>query len=263
MRRSVSVLSVLALAAGASAQTGNLYMTQFGGSQATIVTGGSVVTNWSTTNSTETGIAINGDVRIVGAFQNTNGSLYDLGGNVVSPNIYTNNSPPVDSLYDGTTDGTFHYAVGHNDFNSNFAVFRYDQNWQNGQLLFVPGNRSSGITYDNVNNSLWITNTTGFCNQIEQYDLNGNFMSSFPVAIPGGYAIAYDYTDGTLWIPESFGQQGSLWNYDTGGNLIQQIFVNGLQGNPFGAEFDYATIPAPGAGAILALGGIVAGRRRR
>lgn len=263
MRVKATVLVVLALAAGASAQSGSLYLTQYGGNQAWIISGGSITQNWSTTNSTETGIAINGDIRVVGAFIGTSGSQYDLSGNVINSNIYNNNSPGVDSLYDGTTDGKYHYSIGHNDFPSNFGVFRYDQNWQNGQLLFVPGNRSSGITYDPQNNSLWVTNTAGFGTGVEQYDMNGNLMSSFPISIPGAYAIAYDYTDNTLWIPESFGQSGNLWQFDKSGNLLQQINVPGLGNTPFGAEFDFSKVPAPGAASLLALGGIIAGRRRR
>lgn len=263
MRMTASVLTVLALAAGASAQNGRLYMTEYGGNQAWIISGGSVVQNWGTTNSTETGIAINGDIRIVNAFPGGFGSQYDLNGNVLNANIYNNNSPAVDSLYDGTTDGKYHYSVGHNDFPSNFGVFRYDQNWQNGVQIFTPINRSSGITYDPQNNSLWVTNTQGFGTGVEQYDMNGNLLSSFPISIPGAYAIAYDYTDNTLWIPESFGQTGNLWQYDKNGNLLQQINVPGLGNNPFGAEFDFARVPAPGAASLLALGGIIAGRRRR
>lgn len=263
MREVMTWIAAGALASGAAAQTGRLYTTQFFGNQASVVQGGAVLWNWNTVNVGETGIAINGDIRIVGEFIGNFGSQYDLNTNVLSPNAYNNNSPGVDSLYDGTTDGKYHYSIGHNDFPSNFGLFRYDQNWQNGQLLFVPQRRSSGITYDPQNNSLWVTNTVGNADRVQQYDMAGNLMSEFNVNIPGGYAIAYDYLDNTLWIPESFGQQGRLWQYDKNGNLLQQIVVPGMQSNPFGAEFDFGTVPAPGAGAILGLAGLAAARRRR
>ena len=224
---------------GNGADNGILYVTQFGGNSGALVAvqTGTLNSTFVTTVSTETGIAVRDTVRIINAFPSSlqSGSEYDLSGNVLNSNIYSNTS--INSLYDGTTDGEYNYSIGHNDFDSNFGVFRFDLDWSNPIQIFTPNRRSSGIAYDAVTNTLWTTATVGTASHVQNYSLDGAFLSEFPVNIRGGYAIAWNPADDTLWIPESFETTGRLWQYDKSGNLLQNPVIGGLHSNPFGAEF--------------------------
>jgi MYXO-CTERM domain-containing protein len=136
-----------------------------------------------------------------------------------------------------------------------------DQDWGGLAVAFAPNRRSSGITYDPVNDSLWVTNTQGFADRVQQYKTDGTFVSEFTIAIPGGYAIAYDAADDSLWVVESFGSP-SIHQFDKNGNNLQNLAINGISNQVLGAEFAQR-VPGPGAAGLLGLAGLAAGRRRR
>ena len=74
------------------------------------------------------------------------------------------------------------------------------------------------------------------------------------------YGLALDPADDTLWVGTYYNNM--MTQYKKDGSYVQTVFVNGL-GGAMGMEFDVTGIPAPGAAALLGVGGLVASRRRR
>ncbi|MGA9575853.1 MAG: IPTL-CTERM sorting domain-containing protein [Lysobacterales bacterium] len=259
------------------AQASPLYITQYNGTSGAIVETdtGAIIDTFTTTVSSETGIAVNGTVRIIPAFAQTSGSEYDLSGNVINNGIYDN--PEYNSLYDGTTDGQYNYSIDHN---GSYRVLRFDLNWQNGATLFTPALRSSGITYDALSNTLWITTSPndGAPNgNIQQFSMTGELISEFSTAAIGGnhYGLAFDSTDGTLWTSDY--QGSTLSQFDTSGNLLKEIDMSALGFTDFfglefnlGGAFEGTLAPVPVLSnwmllllvLIIGFAGLKAGRKR-
>ena len=253
------LLAALFLAIG-SVQASPLYITQYSGTSGAIVetSTGAVIGTFTTTESTETGIAVNGTIRIIAGFIGDAGSEYDLSGNVINSGIYPNTG--YDSLYDGTTDGEYNYSIDHN---GSFDVIRFDENWENSTILFKPA-RASGIAYDALSNSLWITTSTdgGAPNgNIQQFSMTGELLSEFSTSAIGGnhYGLAFDSADGTLWT-SNFGSS-TLSQFDTSGNLLQELDMSALGFTSFfglefkfGGEFEQASlVPVPTLSAWMLL----------
>jgi MYXO-CTERM domain-containing protein len=72
----------------------------------------------------------------------------------------------------------------------------------------------------------------------------------------GCYGVGLDPADDTLWCTEYSG--GRLFQYNKSGTLLNTVSTE--LGSTFGAEF---AVPAPGALALLAFGGLASARRRR
>ncbi|RJP36151.1 MAG: hypothetical protein C4547_07915 [Phycisphaerales bacterium] len=179
------------------------------------------------------GCTVTDTVKFIGQDGGRVGQEYTLDGAPLDGR-YTN--PRFESLYDGATDGERNWSIGHNDFPTNFAVVQGDADWDNVEVLFVPLRRSSGITYDGRNGTLWVTNTVGRGDRVQEYDLNGNLISEFNIDVSGGYGIAWDPADDTLWIPASHGNT-DLFQYEKDGTLLQRVPVQGLTDILLGAEF--------------------------
>ena len=241
------------------AQATPLYLTQYGGATGAIVEtdSGTLIENFTTTVNTETGIAVMDTIRIISGFPGA-GSEYDLSGNVIHSGIYVNTN--FNSLYDGTTDGQYNYAIDHNGNGTN-TVFRFDTNWQNPEVLFTTTQRSSGIAYDAVTNTLWTTGGTDGPpdGNIQQYSMTGQLLFEFSTAAIGGYhyGLAFDSTDSTLWT-SNYGTN-QLAQFDTSGNLLGQFPVPGLPlDNPFGMEFRFGgEIPPPASIPTLSEWGMI------
>ncbi|MEE4293790.1 MAG: IPTL-CTERM sorting domain-containing protein [Xanthomonadales bacterium] len=237
------LVTVSLFVAGGVAQAGTLYITQYNGSTGAIVDTDSetLINNFTTTVSTETGIAVDDTIRIIAGFPSNAGSEYDLSGATVNTGIYPNNA--YSSLYDGTTDGLYNYAIDHNG-NGNRTVFRFDRNWQNPTALFQTTQRSSGIAYDSLTNTLWTTGGSGAPDgAIQQYSMDGVLLDEVSTAAIGGlhYGLAFDPTDGTLWTSR-FGT-GVLSQLDLSGNLLRQFTIPGTPLiNAFGLEFGFQAI---------------------
>lgn len=246
-------------AASAWAQRSELYLTTYENTKAYVVQNGTIIRQFDRTRPNDgPALVVQNTIKMFGQAGGAVGREYDLNGNLLSGQ-YPN--PGFVDCYDGATDGRRNWTIAHNDFNNNFAVIAADADWGNPQVSFVPVRRSSGITYDPTDNSLWITNNVGGSDRVQHYDLNGNLLGEFAIGYisGGGYGIALDYADGTLWIPGAFSTAGRLYQYDKQGNLLQTVTVQGLNTNVLGAEFQ---IPEP-AGLLLAgLGGLWLVRRR-
>jgi len=223
--------------ATALAQTSELYLTSWDTTQVFVVQNGQIVRQFNRSSTVDgPGLVVQSTVKCIGQDAGQTGREYDLSGAPLS-GTYTN--PSYGSLYDGATNGTNNWSVAHNDFNTNFAVVQGDADWQNLQVLFVPVNRSSGITYDANTNTLWISNNSGGSDRVQQFDLSGNVLSEFPVSLQsgGGYGIAWDPADDTLWLPGAFGTAGHIYQYSKTGSLLNDLTISGLAPNILGAEF--------------------------
>jgi len=212
----------------------------------------------STTYSLAYPIAVVDTVRL-GHRDNSAGAEYDLDGNATG--VTWAAGSPISQLLDGTTDGsTYNYAVGCCGSN---AVYRFDRFWGNAELLFSIATGGSGITYDSVNNTLWVQNFTG---SIEQYDLVGNLISTIAASGDlGTRALAYDSTSDSFW---SFVGGDTLTNFDRSGTLLRTLVVEGLNGgNAFGGEImmGSSAVPEPSTFALAFFGvaGLVIYRRRK
>lgn len=242
------------------AQTSELYLNDWTTTNTFVVQGGKIIRQFKRDNTKDgTGLVVQSTIKNIGQDSGNVGREYDLNGNPLGGR-YTN--PGFTSLYDGATDGERNWSIGHNDFNTRFAVVQGDADWGGLKVLFVPNRRSSGIAYDSKRDSFWITNNSGGSDRVQQYDLSGNVLSEFPaVHSGGGYGLAWDAADDTLWLPGAFSTGRKLFQYDTNGKLLQTVDISDLTPQILGAEF--ALTPEPATAVLLALGGLLATRRRR
>lgn len=258
----LAYLAVLAVPAVSMAQTSRLYLTDFNNQNSYIVQGGSVIGTFSRASNTDNALAITTEIR---TFERSsgNGSRYDLNGAFLGGLASSN--PGFVDCYDGTTDGQHTWTVAHNDFNTNFAVIVGGADWSGAGVSFVPVDRSSGITYDVTDDTLWIARNNGGSDGIAHYTTGGAFIGQFLFGVfhSGGYGLALDPVDNTLWLPGGFGDSGKLFQYSKTGTLLNTLTVSGLSGtNIMGAEF--ATVPEPGTLIALGLGAAtLLGLRRR
>ncbi len=226
---------VVGMSFPAFAQTSKLYLTEWQTTDVFVVQGGAIIDQFNRASTSDgPGMAIQDTVKCIGQDGGQSGNEYALDGTPLGGSYF---NPSYASLYDGATDGVNNWTIAHNDFNTNFALLQADSDWNGLAILFVPAERSSGITYDANSGTLWITNNIGGISDVQNFDLAGNLLSEFPALHSGGgYGIAWDAADDTLWIPGAFGTAGHLFQYDKSGNLLQDIVVSGIN-NILGAEF--------------------------
>jgi hypothetical protein len=251
------VLAVALSAGGAAlAQTGEYFVTAGDESTTSVLQGNSINRQWGNANGVEYPIAVpnSNEVRTAGRSNSETGTIYDGVGNVIGgPLQYSQGG----NFYDATTDGNSIYMV---EFSSG-QVYRTDLNYQNPQALFSTNQNDIGITYDpSGGGGLWISNWGG--TNVTHYDLGGTPVSSFSTGHSLNAALALDPSDGTLWLADrsSF---GLFEQWTTSGTNLFRGQIPGMDSqNVLGGEFA-SRVPAPGAAALLGLGGLVAGRRRR
>ena len=240
--------------------SGVLYVTEYSGNDGYIVdTNTTNVTTFTTTSSSQTAIAVNDTLKTTNAFTSgTAGSEYDLNGNIINANVYHNTT--FDSLYDGTTDGSFNYAFAHNDINIGYNnVLKFDLNWNYISVLFDATFRGSGISYDASSNSIWTTESSGNGAPngiISNYSMDGVLLNTFNTSVSLLYGLAWDNSDQTLWSHAYNGGDWYQWNNN--GALLQTVSFAGTSDVIYtmGMEFrnNFSQVPEPSILALMGLG---------
>jgi hypothetical protein len=249
-RRILVVAAVLAFAVATSTLAGptGQYVLTAGDQQTDwVVQGTGAAATWATTT-VEYPVAVLSTIRTTGPSPGSVGGEYSLVG-VPTGTTFTNGLTSGD-IYDGTTDGTYLYAVNYGDGN----VMRFDLTWSNPQVLFSAGGGTDvlGITYDPTNNSLWVSGwNTG---TITDYSLTGTVLSSFTVPYTEISCLAFDYSDDTLWFG-SQNTQGTFYQYSrTGTSLGSQSYASLTTQNTLGGEFPLSAARGPGIPLLGVLG---------
>ena len=177
-------------------------------------------------------VAVLNTVRIMGAFLDriyTIGSEYNLQG------VYTGYDFPFvvqgAGFWDGASDGTHNYSVDYN----NGGVYRFDTFWGYPAKIFSTSQHYLGITFDQSNNTLWISNwDTGV---VEHRSINGQVLSTFPSALVKPTCLALDPADGTLWMG-SQNNLGTFYQFAQDGTLKgTRIYPQLSNLNTLGGEF--------------------------
>jgi hypothetical protein len=249
--------------ARAAGPTSELFLTT-GEHSITGIQGTNVLFNVAQSPATmdQSALAVNGTIRTIAQNTGSLGSEYTLTG---TPTGNTYPFPAVlgsDTVFDGTTDGSFNYAW---DVDSGVA-YKFNLDWSGGTALFTLGTANgdrAGITYDASNNSLWIAGTVGpVANLISDYSMNGTLLSSFTISDSNGGLLALDPLDGTLWLSNRGGSSLTLEQYtrSTAGSFgalespLDTETYAGLRADTFGGEFQATPEPATwAAGAALTL----------
>jgi hypothetical protein len=239
-------LMCLVAAASASATTvtpkGKLYLAssdQFGGFTHIVELQGNSVTQFAQSYNPghEFPIAVFGDIRTTGNHAGVDeGGQYSLSGTATGVTYVLPGS--MNDASDSTSDGTYNYLVDYTNLN----VIRTDRDFTNAVVLFSVGPTSgpAGITYDPLDQSLWIS-FTGF-QDLQEYSMTGTLLKSINAAYPDNAALAFDPSDGTLWVVNN--HTGYLEQFSTSGQALGQ---GPYVGTSYGAEFNLATtfVPTP------------------
>lgn len=190
-------------------------------------------------------LAIGDTVRIADR-DNGTGYEYTLAG-IPTGLSYTGGSY-ISQLLDGTTDGTtYNYAV--QCCSATNSVVRADRLWQSTTPLFALPAGGSGIAYDPVDNTLWVSL---FDSTVRHYDLSGQQLFSFNVpSLLAGFA--YDSSTDTFWGYQN--GSGVFYQFDRSGPSLQTLVVANMPGNnAWGGEIAQSAVPEPGSLLLLVAG---------
>ena len=235
--RSIGIVVCGLLANLTAAQTSELVLTSTNTTDCYVVRNGQIVRQFSRASTSDgPALVVQNTIKMYGQTGNSVGHEYSLTGTQLAGQYI--NAGFVD-CFDGATDGSRNWTISHNDFSNNFACLVGDGSWGGVHIAFVPTRRSSGVTYDSTDDTLWISNNVGGCDRIQHYTTGGTLLAEFPIATVngGGYGIALDPADDTLWMPGAYATQGQLFQYDKFGALLQTLAIAGMNTNVLGAEF--------------------------
>lgn len=276
--RLLTAATLFAMALGgvqARAQTSPLYLVDSGGA---IVVQNGVVTGTFSSGLTEvrdTAVAVSSTIRTYG--QNFNapysGAEYTLAGNFTGT-TYTNTLSCC--VRDGTTDGTYNYAIVEPGGGLDSLVYRFGLDWSNPEIVnfdfifpdspqVVHLGRPTGITWDPRDNSFWFAQQGFLFNISADRAFIAGLIGS-PSSVP--QALAFDPADNTLWLSTFTAGQGSfLIQYDATKTIDRPVpltVISGL-GAFSGAEFALLApaVPEPATWMTMILGfGMIGGAVR-
>jgi len=269
----LGVVGILTSRAAAAGPISTLYFTSGSGAGRlglTAIEGPNVIwPGFTIFSGSHSALAVNGSVRTLGLSSPYVGNEYFLN---LFPTGQSSYPFPAalgsDSVYDGTTDGTFNYAWNL----TRGAAYKFNLDWTGATLLFTLGNASGnrlGITYDASNNSLWLSGYDGAVGTlISNYSLNGALLSSFNIDHDQNGFLALDPADGTLWLSRIdrdgpglvLGQyaRSVAGSFGATQTLLQGQVYRGQAVDAFGGEFQYtdSVVPEPSSLALLAFGSL-------
>lgn len=206
----------------AQGPTSELFITTSNTDDSFVVHGEKVIRKWNKILRDEGALVVAETVR-------TTRVEYDLYGKDLGARY-----PGLRGVYDSTTDGVnFNYGV---ELGGQGRVFRTDREWANPKTLFSVSGRgnSIGIAYDLSDDTIWIGGWGRAF--LDHYSLDGELLGSFATKGTLNSGLAYDVIDDTLWVVEG-GQQRILRQYAKDGELLQDLVIEGLNGQTIGAEF--------------------------
>lgn len=254
--KSYLMLALAACCGGAYAQTAGYYVTQgtSGAGNTYVLLGGAQVDSYAWAHDAEMPIVI-GDfgsgMRVRQAAgqpasgQPQPGDEYELDGTPTGfQNMWDSGDPAGVTAYDAAFDGTNIYMV-HWGGATDGQVWRYDNNYANGQFLFNAIGGDLGITYDSGNNTIWTTNFGS--GAVTEYSLGGVVVSSFNTGTGSVAALAYDAGSDSLWM--ALNDRGLIAEYDKQGNSITSY-----QAPNYVLGGEIAGVPEPATVASIALG---------
>jgi hypothetical protein len=161
-------------------------------------------------------------------------------------NTWTSPDPQATTAYDAAFDGTNIYMV-HWGGQTDGQVWRYDNNYANGQFMFQAAAGDLGITFDTATSTIW---TTAFgSGTVTNYSLSGTVLGSFQTA-SGAAALAYEASSDSLWMSLTTG--GTIAQYSKAGALMQSYTAPDyvLGGEIYNAVPEPATLAAIGVGLL-------------
>lgn len=255
MRKTFFPLAVLALAGAASAQSTSYYITSGDNNLMYEVKNGAVQ-NVVSTFSLGYPIAVRNTIWL-GDRDDGGAREYNLNGTL------TGNTSAGGFGFSQLLDG----AAGNNGLNYGIeccggtnSVTIANSDWSGQSALFTLPNNTNGegVAYDTLNDHIYVVDFNG-----DFYRMNAAGQVLFQSN--HGYGsqlacLAYEASTQSLW--GFLRGSDTIVNLNLNGGTIGSVNVPGLAGvgNAFGGEM---VVPAPGAAALLGVGGLIAGRRRR
>ena len=273
MKISKAILALLAsafIAQAARAQTEVLYITDGDANTLQSIQGGAILaSNFATPAGAQYAIAVRGTIWTAGYQAGATRQEYTNATLAATAKNGAFTAPAGNpEIIDGTTDGSFNYTI--NDGTG--AVLRYNLDWSGAPVVVFTavcgGGFCPGITYDPVNQSMWIVDQAN----ISEYAMDGTPRSAFAHGFSQG-GLAYETISNSLWLVDN-GSSNTLRQFSKAGALLNTVVTAAnYANNVWGAEFRFVGVAGQvptlsqwgmiTLSLLLALGTFVTLRRRR
>ena len=234
--------------------TSAYYLTDGDSSTLQVVQTGTIVNAWGT-GFTLYPLAVADTVKVYKVQQSVEGGgdgiEYTLSGTPTGA-TYPWQAGPSELLLDGATDGVSHnYAcefIASEVFDGNKGVWQFDLDWKNPVLLFAENALLLGITYDQVDQNIWISKDGG---NIQEVAMDGEVLQEFYPGAGRWAALAWEPSTDTLWAINNNGSSYSMRQWQKDGTLLDEVTIDGLSPNVWGGEFAVPAIPEPSTLVLL------------
>lgn len=255
-----SCIVVLGLAGMAPAQNSLFIAHDSNGPIREFTKGGSYVTDWGESmNTAATGPAVGGG-HVYSTDPDSTSTIFrfDSSDTFVDSDVFVGGGDPGGNGIPGWIEDAAY--AGNNELwvsGYNGMVSHIDSG---GAILsqFYTGTAYTGVAFDGK--TLYTTHGfNGGTGDVEMWDTAGTHLGTISTGFAEAGAIGWDSDDNTLWIGYVSG--GVVRHFDMAGTDLGDGFSTHFGDAIDGLEL--GKIPAPGAGALLALAGLAAGRRRR